>query len=106
MLAVRQHREAKRASAKAKKIGTAKDAAAVKAVRDAEAQREVHENTADAVETRAEAEEAQADQAPEPDEPAPKKRKQGRQKGYNPPRDRQGCARALNRCCDIRCAEV
>ena len=102
MLAVRQHSEAKRASAKAKKIGAAKDAAAVKAA----GQREVHENTADAVETRAEAEEAQADHAPELDEPAPKKRKQGRQKGYNPPRDRQGCARALNRCCDIRCAEV
>src|SRR5262245_16197289 len=41
---------------------------------------------ATSIETRPEAEEAPVDQAPEVDEPAPKKRKQGRQKGYNTPK--------------------
>jgi len=78
--------KAKRASTKAKKTRAANDAAAVKAVRDAAAQREVDENAAGDAETRPEAVEAQADQAPELDEPAPKKRKQGRQKGYSTPK--------------------
>jgi len=55
-------------------------------VRDAEAQREVDENAAGDAEIRPEVEEAPVDQAPEVDEPASKKRKQGRQKGYNTPK--------------------
>jgi len=55
-------------------------------VRDAEAQREVDENAAGDAEIRPEVEAAPVDQAPEVDEPAPKKRKQGREKGYNTPK--------------------
>ena len=78
--------KAKRASAKAKKTKAAKDAAAVKAVRDAEAQREVDEKSVAEEQTSPPAEETLEDQGPEVDEPAPKKRKLGRQKGYNTPK--------------------
>jgi len=81
--------KAKRASAKAKKTKAAKDAAAIKAVRDAEAQREVDETSAAEEQTSPPAQETVEDQAPEVDEPAPKKKRtQGRQKGYNTPRRR------------------
>ena len=79
--------KAKRASAKAKKTKAAKDAAAIKAVRDAEAQREVDETSAAEEQTTPPAQETVEDQAPEVDEPAPKKKRtQGRQKGYNTPK--------------------
>jgi DNA-directed RNA polymerase specialized sigma24 family protein len=76
--------KAKRSSAKAQKTRAAKDAVAVKAVLDAEAARqaEVDENKVPVEETSPPDEEAAENEAPEVDEPAPKKRhKPGRQKG-------------------------
>jgi hypothetical protein len=80
-----------RASAKAQKNRVARDAAATKAVVDAEAVREADEKLAAEAQSSPPAEEALANQAPEVDEPteepAPKpKRKQGRQKGDATPK--------------------
>ena len=74
--------KAKRASAKGKKTGAAKDAAAVKAVLDAETQRGVDVNEAAEGEISPPVEEAAENKALEVDEPSPKrKRTRGRQKG-------------------------
>jgi transposase len=55
-------------------------------VRDAEAQREVDEKSDAEEQTSPPAQETIEAQAPEVDKPAPKKRKQGRRKGYNTPK--------------------
>ena len=76
-----------RSTAKAQKTGAAKDAAAVKAVLDAEALPEVDENEGPVEEISPPAEGSARKQGSRGGEPAPKKRrKPGRQKGDAIPR--------------------